>query len=219
MTDELGGQPGELIEDRPMPIGSAPVLDRGQRAGKAAFGRGLPHHVLAIPRLSPDVGEAEEVERRVLAVCMRATVALRAEVDEARLVGMQREPKPSKAFLQHFQHRCASWRVSKVITKSSANRTRVAVPIRRGRTSFSNQASSRWCRKMFERIGEMTPPCGVPSVTKCRSPSSRTPALSHLPIIRRITPSVTRWSRIARRWECGIESKYLRISTSSTQYC
>jgi hypothetical protein len=35
VTDELGRQPGELIEDRPMPIGSAPVLERGQRAGKA----------------------------------------------------------------------------------------------------------------------------------------------------------------------------------------
>jgi hypothetical protein len=36
------------------------VLDCGQRTGKAAFGRRLPHHVLAVPRLSPGVGEAEE---------------------------------------------------------------------------------------------------------------------------------------------------------------
>ena len=35
VTGELGRQPGELIEDRPMPIGSAPVLERGRRAGKA----------------------------------------------------------------------------------------------------------------------------------------------------------------------------------------
>jgi hypothetical protein len=50
------------------------------------------------------VGEAEEVERKVLAVCRCATTAVGAEVDEARLVGMQREPIPSKAFAQHFQH-------------------------------------------------------------------------------------------------------------------
>jgi hypothetical protein len=31
-------------------------------------------------------------------------MALRAEVDEARLGGMQRKPKPSKPFPQHFQH-------------------------------------------------------------------------------------------------------------------
>jgi hypothetical protein len=38
-------------------------------------------------------------------------------------------------------------------------------------------------------------------------------------IIRRMTPFVTRWLRIARSWWCGIESKYLRMSTSSTQCC
>ena len=63
VTDELGRQPGELIEDRPMPIGSAPVLDRGQRAGKAGLRRRLPHHVLALARLHPRVSEAEEVTR------------------------------------------------------------------------------------------------------------------------------------------------------------
>src|SRR2546427_10719 len=72
---------------------------------------------------------------------------------------------------------------------------------------------------MFASIGEITPPCGVPSVTSRREPFSRTPAFSHLSIIRRITPSVTRWSRMARSSECGIESKYLRTSTSITQYC
>src|SRR6516162_8710709 len=41
-------------------------------------------------------------------------------------------------------------------------------------------------------------------------PSSTAPAFSHLSIILRMTPSVTRWSRNVRRWECGIESKYLR---------
>src|SRR6516225_4870754 len=57
---------------------------------------------------------------------------------------------------------------------------------------------------MFERIGEITPPCGEPSVAWRSSPSSRTPAFSHLSIILRITPSVTRLSRKARRCECGV---------------
>src|SRR3954465_13339254 len=48
---------------------------------------------------------------------------------------------------------------------------------------------------MFERHGEITPPWGDPWVGRCRRPSSRTPAFSHLSIIRRMTPSVTRWSR------------------------
>src|SRR5262244_1220069 len=65
----------------------------------------------------------------------------------------------------------------------------------RGFTTSSNHSSSTWCRKTFESIGEITPPCGVPLVPKCRSLFSSTPALSHLSIMRRITPSVTRWSR------------------------
>jgi hypothetical protein len=91
VTDEYRRQPGALFERMPMPVGPAPVLDLGQRAGKAAFGRCLPHHVLALPRLLPRVGEAEEVERLGLAVWRRPTMSLRAEVDEARLVRMQRK--------------------------------------------------------------------------------------------------------------------------------
>src|SRR5262249_57851414 len=50
------------------------------------------------------MGEAEKVERRCLAVWMRATLALGAEVDEARLVRMEREPVPIKPLSQHFQN-------------------------------------------------------------------------------------------------------------------
>jgi hypothetical protein len=105
VTNEYRRQPGTLFERGPMPVGPTPVLDRGQRAGKTALGRGLPHHVLAIPRLSPRVGEAEEVERWVLAVWGHPTTSLRAEVDEARLVRMQLEAESAKPFLQHVPYR------------------------------------------------------------------------------------------------------------------
>jgi hypothetical protein len=62
MTIEHCRQPDALLAERPVPVGPAPVLDRDQRAGKAAFGRRLPRHVLTLPRFSPRVGEAEEVE-------------------------------------------------------------------------------------------------------------------------------------------------------------
>src|SRR6185503_14581491 len=48
--------------------------------------------------------------------------------------------------------------VSNAISASSANRTRVHAPLRRGFTSVSNHSSSTWCRKTFERHGEITPP-------------------------------------------------------------
>src|SRR5262249_30054374 len=84
-----------------MPFGPAPILHRGQRAGKAALRRCSPHHVLTLPRLSPRVGEAEEVERLGLTVWRRPTMALRAEVEEARLVRMQRKAEPAKPLPQH----------------------------------------------------------------------------------------------------------------------
>src|SRR6202140_2439920 len=98
MSDEYRRQPGPLCRGEPMPVGRAPILDRGQRAGKPALGRHLPHHVLPLPRLSPRVGEAEEVERLCLAVWGRPAMTLRAEVDEARLVRMQLEAEPTKSF-------------------------------------------------------------------------------------------------------------------------
>jgi hypothetical protein len=66
--------------------------------------------------------------------------------------------------------------------------------------------------------GEITPPCGEPSVVRRRRPSSTAPAFSHLStIILRMTPSVTLRSRNARRSEWGFESKYLLMSISTTQ--
>ncbi len=47
--------------------------------------------------------------------------------------------------------------------------------------------------------GEITPPYGEPSVDWRSCPFFITPAFNHLSIIRRITPSVTRRSRNARR--------------------
>src|ERR1700678_3245685 len=102
MAYELRGELYVLIADRLVAVLPAPVVDRDQGAGEAAFRRPLPHHVLALLRLRPGVGEAEKVERPVFAVRMRAILALGTEVDEARLVGMEREPEPSKALRQHF---------------------------------------------------------------------------------------------------------------------
>src|SRR6267154_2166023 len=87
-----------------MPVTPAPFVDCHQRAREPALGRRLPHRVLTLPRPPPCVGEAEKVERGLLAVWMRPTVSLRAEVEEARLVRMEREPVPSKPLAQHFQH-------------------------------------------------------------------------------------------------------------------
>jgi hypothetical protein len=47
------------------------------------------------------VGEAEEVERLGLTVWRRPAMTLRAEVDEVRLVRIQRKAEPAKPLPQH----------------------------------------------------------------------------------------------------------------------
>src|SRR5215471_10090058 len=94
-----------LLGDRQMSVYPTPVSDRRQRAGITLLCRYLPHHVLTLPRLSPNVAEAEEDERcpaRVRVVLAIWSVA--AEIDEARLVGMERELVPCETLAQNFQN-------------------------------------------------------------------------------------------------------------------
>ena len=51
-----------LVAEGPVAVFPTPVVHRGHRAGKAAFGRYLPDHALPVPRPSPNMGQAEEVE-------------------------------------------------------------------------------------------------------------------------------------------------------------
>src|SRR5271167_3388412 len=93
-----------LVAEGPVAVFPTPVVHRGHRAGKAAFGRYLLDHVLAVPRASPDMGQAEEVEggpirRRVAS----AVPPLWAEIDDTCLVRVEREPKASKTLAQHLQ--------------------------------------------------------------------------------------------------------------------
>src|SRR5262249_56336025 len=104
MAYELRGQPFPLVHQRLMAVLPTPVVDRDQRASEPALGGSLAHHVLALPRFHPRVGEAEKVERRLLAVRMRATLALRAEVDEARPVRMERKPLPGQPLSHPLRH-------------------------------------------------------------------------------------------------------------------
>src|SRR3954467_13770792 len=82
----------------------APLGDPRQRSGIAALGRDLPDHVDPFARRAPDMGEAKEVERgAVRSRMVGALWPLEAEVDEARLVGMEREPIPGKTLAQNSQ--------------------------------------------------------------------------------------------------------------------
>ena len=87
-----------------MPVFPTPVAHCGNRPGETVLGRDLPNHGLAVPRSSPHVGQAEEVEAGPIRCGMAgAPFPWWAEVDDACLVGMEREPKPSKTLAHHGQ--------------------------------------------------------------------------------------------------------------------
>src|SRR3984893_15302403 len=95
-------QMGALVRDRLMPVAPTPVCNRRQRAGVTVLCRYLPHHILACPRLAPDVGEAEEGERGTIRLRMVSPIwSVVAEIDEARLVGMECESVPCKSLTQN----------------------------------------------------------------------------------------------------------------------
>jgi len=58
MAPHFRDQLGMLLGDRQMPVLPTPLGHRCQRAGITLLCRYLPHHVLALPRLSPHVAEA-----------------------------------------------------------------------------------------------------------------------------------------------------------------
>jgi hypothetical protein len=98
-------QLGMLFGDRQMPVLPAPVTNRRQRAGVTLLCRYLPHHVLTLPRLSPNMAEAEGGERWPIRVrVVLAIWSVAAEIDQARLVGMERKLVPSKARAQNVQN-------------------------------------------------------------------------------------------------------------------
>ena len=93
MAPHLRNQLGMLLGDRQMSVCPTPIADRRQRAGVTLLCRYLPHHVLTLPRLSPNVAEAEEGERCPIRVrVVLAIWSVAAEIDKACLVGMELHP-------------------------------------------------------------------------------------------------------------------------------
>src|SRR5580700_272385 len=94
-----------LLGDRQMSVCPTPIADRRQRAGVTLLCRYLPHHVLTLPRLSPNVAEAEKGERRPIRVrVVLAIWSVVAEIDEARLVGVERKLVPGETLAQDIQN-------------------------------------------------------------------------------------------------------------------
>ena len=94
--------------DRQVPVTLAPVVYRFQRTGETAFRRDLANDVLALHRPPPDVGEAEEVERRGRCHPVTPVGTPPAEVHIARLGLVEREPVSTGTFAQHVKQPLAA---------------------------------------------------------------------------------------------------------------
>jgi len=93
-----------LFGDVQMQVMPAPVGHRCHRTSKTALRRQLLDHILSLSRLAPDVREAEEVESGPACCAVAHAVGpLEAKVDEACLVGMQRQAVSRKTLAQHGQ--------------------------------------------------------------------------------------------------------------------
>ena len=93
-----------LLADRLVPVFPAPVAYGRQCTSVTFLCRHLPHHVLALARLSPYVAEAKKGERGTIRARVAGRIwSIAAEVDEACLVGMEHEPEPRKTLAQDRQ--------------------------------------------------------------------------------------------------------------------
>lgn len=207
-----------LVADGPVAVFPTAIVHRGHRAGKAALGRYLPDHVLPVPRPTSDMGQAEEVEagpirRRIACVVFPQ----RTDVDATCLVRVEREPKASMTLAQYRQDALAVDNVVERLNCVVGEADKGAIPSETQPRLVLEPFALHVVQEDVGRQSEITPPRVEPSVVRRRSPSSTAPAFSHLSVVLRMTPSVALRSTNVRTSECGIESKYLGISISSTQ--
>ena len=78
-------------------VSSTPLGHGGQRTGITVFCRYLSDDILTLPRLSPHMGEAKEVECGPRRRGMTPTRAFEPEVYEAGLDRMEPKPEAAKA--------------------------------------------------------------------------------------------------------------------------
>src|SRR6516225_4180697 len=93
-------RPFPLVGERESIEALADRLDAGE-AQHAALG---PAHAVGVLRLAPYVAEAEKGERRAIRFRMSFPIgSFEAEVDEARLVGMELKLVPTEALAQNAE--------------------------------------------------------------------------------------------------------------------
>jgi hypothetical protein len=170
-------QASVLFAERTVQISPAPLGHGSERSSITVFRRYLPHDVLAPPRPSPHVGKAKEVESRAHGHRMTPMWAFEPEVYEACLGRMELKAIPAEPLAQHVQQSLAG----RVVLKG--NHRIIGI---------SNQQASAMEPRSHHALEPFIQHMVQVDAVRRRTPFSSTPALSHLSIILRTTPSVTR---------------------------
>src|SRR6516225_1888833 len=137
----------------------------------------------------------------------RVLWSLWAEVDEARLVGMEGESIPCEPLAEDRQN---AFGVDDVVERHQrvvGKPDKGALPSQtRFHLSLEPFVQHVVQEDVREARRDYTPLRGALGGV-AQETVFHGSCFQPLSIILRMTPSVTRWSRNARRWECGIESK------------
>ena len=138
----------------------------------------------------PRRGKTEEGERGTIRLRMVGSIwPVVAEIDEARLVGMECKSLPCKTLPEYVEN---PFGIEEILERHHGiigKPDKGTSPLETWPHLKLKPFIQHVMQKNVERQGEITPPCGEPSVAWRRRPLSRTPAFNHLSIIRRITQS------------------------------
>ena len=137
-----------LFVDCPMQVMPAPVAHGRQCAGKAVLRRALTHHILSLPATCTQTWVKPRKSNGVPLVAAWRIPFGRLKRKSMKRVfsGCSVRPYRARRLPRTARTRLAPRKSSNAITRSSAYRTRVHLPLSRGRTSASNHSSSTWCR-------------------------------------------------------------------------
>ncbi len=124
------GQVAVLLAERPVSVFPTPIAHCGNSPGETILGRDLPNHVLAVPRPSPHVGQAEEVEGGSIRCRMAGAPFVGGRKSTIGVLsGWSVSPNRARRLPSTARTRRASTMLSNAMSASSAYRTRVPSPL------------------------------------------------------------------------------------------
>src|SRR6266705_109759 len=178
------------------------------------------HRKPSLARLSATVRESQEVKGLGLALTSALPVFFRmpAELNQARLLGMQFQPKTNQPFPKLTQEPLPILSVLETNNEVIRKPHHHHIPLGFPKSPLLNPKVEHIVQVDVGQQRTDTSALNRPHSLSLRLPSSTTPALSHFWISRTTRRSATRCSINFTSHPCSSVSKKARMSQSSTQF-